>query len=303
MTNRMGFYQKIIMGALCFFSLGGHASETAPMKIITTFSILGDFVKEVGKDKVVISIVGPNCDAHIYEPTPKDVKNIAHADIVFVNGLGFEGWMDRLIESSGYEGDIITATRGVKPRALDDAVTGTVDDPHAWHNVQNVKIYVQNIMQALIKQDPDNKAFFEKNGKAYLKKLDALDKWVQVQFTGIPAEHRKIITAHDAFGYFGEKYGVTFLAPVGISTAAEPTVKSIVNLIKEIRKYNVKTIFVENISNSKLIEQICEETGATMGDVIYSDALSEPSEPGGTYLKLMRHNVTLFSKAMAEMSS
>lgn len=298
MTNRF-FSLLLLLGCVLLPSF----SSAAPHKIITTFSILGDFVKAVGKDKVVIAIVGPNSDAHIYDPTPQDVKQISQADLIFVNGLDFEGWMERLIQCSGYKGDIVVASRGVPPRILSDPSEGEIIDPHAWHDIQYVQQYVRNIMDTLIAHDPAHKDYYKKNGEAYLEDLRQLDDWVKQEISKIPQDHRKIITAHDAFGYFGDRYGVTFLAPVGLSTNAEPTVQAIVSLIKEIKKLNIKTIFVENISNPKLIQQISEETQAKIGGVIYSDALSEAHEPGKDYLSLMRHNVSLFIEAMQEMTS
>jgi len=272
-----------------------------PIKIITTFSILGNLVSSVGRDKVVISIVGPNSDAHLYEPKPQDVKEIANSSLVFVNGLGFEGWMDRLIESSGYKGKIVTTTAGIPPRMLSEEGHAQ-EDPHAWHDVTYAQLYIQNILKALVEIDPANKEFYEKNAKEYLKELQDLHAWIVDEFKALTPAQKKIITAHDAFGYFGARYGVEFLAPQGISTTAEPTVQAMVTLIQEIKKLGIQTIFVENIANPTVIKQLAEETGAKVGEVVYSDALSNADEPGHSYLALMRHNVIAFKKAMNEIS-
>lgn len=263
------------------------------MRVVATFSILADFVKAVGQENVVISIVGPNSDAHVYEPTPQDVRTIQEAELVFINGLGFEGWMDRLISASGYNGIPVVVTDGINPRTL-----GTQIDPHAWHNVQNAKVYVHNILKAFQRQDPARRSVYQKNAEDYLRKLEILDQWIEENFDSIPLEKRQIITAHDAFGYFSDRYGVQVLSPVGISTEAEPTPKTIANLIDIIRKKRIKIIFIENIGNPKILKQIADETGAKIGAVIYSDALSEQEEPGYNYEAMMRHNVSLFKQAM-----
>lgn len=282
---------------LLSINVANASPKEGPHNIVATFSILGDLVKQIGRDKIVLSIVGPNSDAHTYEPTPKDAKMIGAADIVFVNGLGFEGWMDRLVESSGYQKDVIVASKGVKPRFIEEE-GDTIEDPHAWHDLEHVKIYIQNIEKALSAFDPQNAPYYQANAKAYIQKLDALHQWLMNALKQVPESRRQIITAHDAFGYFSQRYGVKMRAPVGTSTEAEPTVQAVVELIKAIQKHNIKTIFVENISNPKIIQQISEETGAKIGNVIYSDALSNPDEPGYDFLSLFKHNATQFLNAM-----
>lgn len=287
--------KSLLACIMCFIAFSVSAE---PLKVVATFSILADFVKQIGREHVVVSIVGPNSDAHIYEPTPQDVKKIHKADTIFTNGLSFEGWLSRLIETAGCNGYIVVSTAGITPRLLNDPDEGVVEDPHAWHDVLHVKKYIQNITEALVKIDPARHFVYEKNAKNYLAELDKLHQHIVTEIGNIELGKRKIITAHDAFGYFGDRYNVSFLAPVGISTEAEPSVQDIVSLIETIRTHKIKTIFVENISNPKMIHQIAEETGAEVGGVLYSDALSELDEPGATYLKLMYHNVGLFVQAM-----
>ena len=293
---------RSIFSLLFCFSLTSFATalpqKSSPLKIVTTFSILGDFVKEIGKDKVIISIVGPNSDTHAYQPTPKDVKQISDADLIFVNGLGFEGWIDRLIKSSGYKGKVVVATKGVTPILLNEPGEGLVQDPHAWNDVENVMIYIKNIYHALSDLTPSQEAYYKENYVSYLNQLRNLEENIHQAYVKIPKFKRKIITAHDAFGYYGKKYGVTFLAPVGTSTADEPSAKEMAQLVDEIKKHQIKIIFVENITNKKLIQQLSDETGAEIGPEIYSDALSEKDQPGGTYLKMMAHNTAQFVKAM-----
>ncbi|MAP24819.1 MAG: metal ABC transporter substrate-binding protein [Rickettsiales bacterium] len=288
----------LILLSFLVFNVQGIDAKPASLKIVTTFSILGDLVREIGKDKVVISIVGPNSDTHTYQPTPKDVREISKADLVFINGLGFEGWIHRLIESSGYKGEILEATKGVKPIMINDPGEGEVPDPHAWNDIENVKIYVRNIYEALCSMDPEEKEFYRKNYEDYLNKLQEIDDFIVSEIKKIPEKRRVIITAHDAFGYYGKRYGLRFLAPVGTSTADEPSPKAMASLIDTIKKNQIKIIFTENITNKKLIKQISEETGIEIGEEIFSDALSEEDQPGPTYLKMMRHNTDQFLKSM-----
>lgn len=292
---------KYFIILLSFLTLNVQGTDTKPpsLKIVTTFSILGDLVREIGKDKVVISIVGPNSDAHTYQPTPKDVREISRADLVFINGLGFEGWIHRLIESSGYKGEILEATNGIKPIMINDPGEGEVPDPHAWNDIENVKIYVRNIYEALRTIDPEEEDFYKKNYEEYLIKLHKIDDYIVSEIQKIPEKRRIIITAHDAFGYYGQRYGLKFLAPVGTSTADEPSAKGMASLIDTIKKNQIKVIFTENITNKKLIKQLSEETGVKIGEEIYSDALSEEGQAGPTYLKMMRHNTDQFLKSMS----
>jgi zinc/manganese transport system substrate-binding protein len=295
--------KKLLTLLILCLSLSTVSYAATPLKVIATFSILADFVKNVGGDHVqVISIVGPDSDSHVYEPTPSDVKNIAEADMVFINGLGFEGWIERLITSSGYKGDVITTTDSVTPRLVKNPAEPDILDPHAWHSIPNVKIYVQNILKGLQKVDPQNASYYSNNAKIYMDQLESLDLWVQNELKQVPPCHRKIITAHDAFAYLGKNYGITFLSPVGVSTEAEPRVQSVVKLIHQIKQHRIKTIFVENISNPRLSEQLSAETGAKIGGTLYSDALSSPDNPEASdYLSMMRHNVTLLKTAMMEL--
>ncbi|MBT4880794.1 MAG: zinc ABC transporter solute-binding protein [Alphaproteobacteria bacterium] len=272
--------------------------EQVPLKAVATFSVLGDLLKAVGGEHVhVDSIVGPNGDAHVYEPSIRDAKALANADLVFTNGLGFEGWMNRLIEASGYKGTVIVGAKGVR-RRYDPIQEKEILDPHAWHSISNVKQYIHNIAQALAQKDPIHADYYESRKKAYLNKLEDLDQWIRTAISNIPTEKRKIVTLHDGFGYFGEDYDVEFLAPLGMSTEFEPSAQDLVNLIQKARRYGIKVIFLENISSPKLMEQIASEADSTIGGIVYSDALSEPTEAAGTYLKMMKHNVNQFLQAM-----
>ena len=270
--------------------------------VVATFSILGDLVKNVGGDRVEVStLVGPNGDVHVYLPTPGDARKLAAAKVVFVNGLGLEGWVTRLISASGTKASIVIASEGIKPRKMkDEHDTGDVPDAHAWQSVANAKIYVANIRDGLIALDPAGKASYDANATAYLGKLDELEKQVEVATAKIPADRRKIITTHDAFGYFSDAYGMTFIAPEGVSTDAEPSAKELAKIITQIKMQKIPAVFMENITDPRLMEEIAHETGATIGGTLYSDALSDPTGLAGTYIDMMRHNVSEFSKALID---
>ena len=278
------------------------AAQDKP-KVVATFSILADLAKNVGGDRVeVTALVGPDGDAHVYSPTPADGRRLAEAKLVVANGLKLEGWVGRLIKSSGTKAPVAEAAKGVQP--LKTAEHGhdhghTDVDPHAWQNVANVKRYVANIRDGLIAADPAGKAAYEANAAAYLEKLDALDKDVKAAIDAIPRDRRKIITSHDAFGYFQKAYGVTFIAPQGVSTEAEASAKDVARIIQQIRREKIRAVFLENVSDPRLLERIAKESGARIGGKIYSDALSGPDGPAGTYIDMMRHNIRALSAALS----
>jgi zinc/manganese transport system substrate-binding protein len=271
------------------------------MAVVATFSILADLARNVGGDRVdVATLVGPNGDVHVYSPTPADVKRLSAAKAIFVNGLGLEGWMGRLIGASGSSAPVIAASAGVTPRELADKhdADHATADPHAWQSVADVKIYVANIRDGFIRADPAGKDVYDANAKAYLAELDALDAEMKAGIAKIPADRRKVIITHYAFGYFGDAYGMQFIAPEGLSTDAEPSAKDVATIIAQIRREKIPAVFMENISDPRLMREIASETGAAIGGTLYSDALSVPSGPAGTYIDMMRHNVGEFGKAL-----
>jgi zinc/manganese transport system substrate-binding protein len=284
------------------------AQEKPAQKItaVATISILGDLVQNVGGDRVnVTTLVGPNGDAHVYSPTPGDVRKLAGADVVFVNGLGLEGWMTRLVKASGTKAPMIVASTGVAPRQMGDARDPArfEIDPHAWQSVANAETYVANIRDGLVVADPAGKAVYEANAAAYLGKLGALQKEVEAAIAQIPVGRRKVIINHNSFGYFSDAYGLTFIAPEGVSTDAEPSARDVAKIITLIRTQKIPAVFLESISDPRLIEEIARETGAVIGGKIYSDALSEPGGPAASYIELMRHNVSEFSTALVGRQS
>ena len=277
----------------------GNAQEKLP--VVASFSILGDIVANVGGDRVAVkSLVGPNGDAHVYSPSPADAKTLADAKVVFTNGLGFEGWIGRLIKSSNTKAPNVVAAKGVKLRKLADAHGhGHGDgDPHAWQSVPNVKIYVANVRDGLIAADPAGKAAYEANAAAYLGKLDALDREVREAIAKIPADRRKIITTHDAFGYFHDAYGVDFIAPQGVSTESEASARDVARIIQQIRKQKIPAVFLENVSDPRLLKRVSDETGAKIGGTLYSDALTDEKGDAPTYIDLIRHNIRTLSAAL-----
>jgi zinc/manganese transport system substrate-binding protein len=288
-------------------ALAAPQSAEKKIKAVATISILDDLVRNVGGDRVdVATLVGPNGDAHVFSPTPTDAKTVASAAIVIVNGLGLEGWMTRLIQASGGKAPTIVATKGITPRRMSNqnpADEGNAArrkiDPHAWQSVANAKIYVANIRDGLDAVDPAGKAAYDENAAAYLAKLDTLDAEVRAAIARIPPARRRVITTHDAFGYFGDAYGIDFVAPEGVSTEAEPSARDVANIIAQIRKENIPAVFLENVANPRLMDQIARETGATIGGTLYSDALSPPGGAAPTYIDMIRHNVQALTKALA----
>ena len=272
------------------------------IKVVASFSILGDLVRNVGGDRVdIATLVGPNGDAHAFTPTPADARTLGAAKVVVVNGLGFEGWMMRLVKASGTKAPSIVASTGIKTLTMEDEhhPGKQVTDPHAWQSIANAKLYVANIRDGLSKADPAGRSAYEANAAAYLAKLDALDREVKAAIEKIPPGRRKIITTHDAFGYFGIAYGMEFISPEGVSTDSEPSAKDIAKIITQIRKQKIPAVFMENITDPRLMQQIAKETGARVGGTLYSDALSEPGGPAATYIDMMRNNIRELGKALA----
>ena len=303
MLNR----RSVLLGLAAGVALPPPAFAQEKLPVVASFSILGDFVREIGGDRVAVStLVGPDGDAHVYSPTPADAKTVAGAKLVVVNGLKFEGWLTRLIKSSGTKATVATATKGIKPLELDDdhdhghghGHGHGGEDPHAWQSIANAKIYVGNIRDALIAADPAGKAVYEANAVAYQTKLDALEAEVKAAVARIPVDRRKAITSHDAFGYFVEAYGIAFIAPQGVSTEAEASAKDVARIIRQIKAEKVPAVFLENITNPRLAEQIARESGAKIGGRLYSDALSAADGPAGTYIAMMKHNISQIEKAL-----
>jgi len=270
--------------------------QAEALKVVASFSILGDFVRNVGGDRVdVTTLVGPNSDAHVYVPNPADAKKVADSRLIFVNGLGFEGWLPRLVQSSGSKAKIVTATDGIVPLRL-----GSSADPHTWQSVGNAKIYVANIRAALSAADPAGAGQFGANADAYLAKLDMLDREVRDAVAQLPPDRRKVISTHSAFGYFAAAYGIAFIAPLGVSTESEPSARDIAAIIRQIRQGKIPAVFLENMTDPRLIQRISAETGAKVGGTLYSDGLTDEKGDAPTYIDMVRHNIKALTRALGQ---
>ena len=289
------------MRRLCWLIYFGLIAFSAPawaqdrLNVVASFSILGDFVRNVGGDRVqVTTLVGPNSDAHVYVPTPADAKKVADAKLVFVNGLAFEGWLSRLLKSAGGKASVVTATSGIAPLKL-----GSGADPHAWQSVGNAKIYVANIRDALAAAAPANADGFKSRANAYLADLDALEREVRAAIETIPESRRKVISTHSAFGYFAAAYGIEFIAPLGVSTESEASARDIARIITQVRAAGIPAVFLENITDPRLMGRIAAETGARVGGTLYSDSLTGEKGDSPTYIAMVRHNIKALTSALS----
>lgn len=333
--------------ALPCLLLPGLAVADKPVKVVTTFSILGDMTREIGGERVeVMTLVGANEDVHVYQPRPSDSRTLMQADLVVENGLDLKGWMNRLVEASGYRGLRVIASEGISRIRLDedkhdhsahqhdhkhshghshshekkhdhkhshghshhhehqhDSHVGHDHgeyDPHAWQGLEQAQVYVQNIRDGLIKADPAGKAYYQARAAAYTAEIQALHSRMSDRFKALGADRKTVMTPHDAFGYLGKAYGLKFVAPQGISTASEPSAAEMAALVRQIRQQKVVAIFMENIGDTRLVEQLKRETGVTLGGTLYSDALSDAKGPAASYLKMMEHNLETLLTALEQ---
>jgi zinc/manganese transport system substrate-binding protein len=304
-------------------------ASAADLKVVASFSIIADFAKNVGGERIELTtLVGPDGDAHVYEPKPADAVAMAGADVVLVNGLQFEGFLQRLVDASATKASIVELTKGVETLKMEDGHEHHEDeaaeaeshaaeeaeeethaeageehhhgdiDPHAFQSVHNAEVYAKNIADAFCAADAAGCDTYKGNAEAYAAKLKALDKEIQAGVAAIPQDKRVIITSHDAFGYFAHEYGITFLAPEGVSTESEASAADVAALIKQVKQDKASAIFVENITNPRLIEQIAAETNLKVGGVLFSDALSDESGPAATYIDMMRNNIATIRGAI-----
>jgi zinc/manganese transport system substrate-binding protein len=330
--------RRLLLASAAAIAFAAPALAQDKLNVIATFSILGDIVQNVGGDRVTVTtLVGPDGDAHVFQPAPADAQAVAGADVIVANGLGFEGWMDRLVAASGTTAAIITASEGVTPIAFGeegydhghehaegddhdhdhaegeehdhdhaaeeaghDGHDHGAEDPHAWQSVTNVALYVGTIERGLAAADPEGAETYAANAAAYRAELDALDAEIEAAVAALPEDRRTVVTSHDAFGYFAAAYGLTFVAPQGVSTEAEASAQDVAGLITQIRDAGIAAVFVENIADPRLLDQIASETGAKIGGTLYSDALSGSDGPAGTYLTMMRHNIGQLTAALSQ---
>ncbi len=289
--------RRLLCGLVCLTLMATAIPAAAQdrINVVASFSILGDFVRNVGGNRVnVTTLVGANGDVHVYTPAPSDAQKIADAKLVVVNGLGLEGWLPRLVQSSGGKATIVEASHGIAPLRI-----GSDTDPHAWQSVADAKIYVANIRDALSAADPAGAAAYQANAERYLAKLDALDRDVRQAVSQIPQSRRKVISTHEAFGYFAAAYGIEFIAPLGVSTESEPSARDIAGIVKEIKTPGIPAVFLENISDDRLMRRISAETGARIGGTLYSDSLTGENGDAPTYIDMVRHNIKALTSALA----
>ena len=293
--------------------LGAHAADTRPdpLKVVASFSILADMVEQVGGSQVQVhSLVGRDADAHVFNPTPKDTRELAQADLVVINGLGFEGWLERLVKASGFKGPVVVASEGIE--ALDGEEDHDRDhheqdghhhdhdnrhahdhgpiDPHAWQSLRNAKVYVANIRDALIEARPQAREELTARAASYIVEIEALDQQLTAALAVIPENKRKALISHDAFGYLAHDYGIEFLPVQGWSTGREASASDVASLIRQVRDGKVQAYFIENMSDARVLQRIADETGARSGGSLYSDALSAKGTEADTYLKMYQVN-------------
>lgn len=282
----------LLLSVLLMIASPLHAAER--LNVVASFSILADFVRNVGGDRInLTTLVGTDSDVHVYTPAPGDAKRIAEAKLVIVNGLGLEGWLPRLVQSAASKAQVVTASAGVAPLKR-----GSAADPHAWQSVPNARVYVTDIANALATSAPDDAEFFRAQARTYLEKLETLDREVRDALSKIPPERRKVISTHNAFGYFAAEYGVQFVAPLGVSTETEPSARDIAVIIGQIKAQKIPAVFLENISDDRLIRRIAAETGAKVGGTLISDGLTGENGPAPTYIDMVRHNIKALTSAL-----
>ncbi|XDZ51877.1 metal ABC transporter solute-binding protein, Zn/Mn family [Neisseriaceae bacterium CLB008] len=281
----------------------------APLPVVSSFSILGDVAKQVGGERVTVTnLVGPDQDAHVYQLTPKDIRTLGQAKLVLLNGLGFEGaQLERVVKQG--TAPYAMVTKGIKALAAnehDDHDHGHGEpghhhgglDPHVWHDPVLMQAYAANVAKALTYADPQGKAYYQQRLSAYQNRLKELNIWAAAQFKPIPVAQRKVLTAHGAFAYLGQRYQIQFVAPQGVSTESEASARTVANIIRQVKQDHIKAVFVENIKDKRLIERLAKETGVKVQGALYSDALSGPKGPAATYIDLIRHNVSLLAKGL-----
>jgi len=300
--------QRLVAGmiVITFMLFQPVSAQERKLSVVATFSIIGDFASRVGGDRIALrTLVGPNGDAHVYEPRPADAVALGKADVVLVNGLNFEGFVQRLVEASGTAAHIAVLSEGATiladPRGghyHGNEFHASPEDPHAWQSIANAKVYVENIEAAFCAADPQGCPTYKANAAAYVGELTALEVEVRQAVDAIPADRRAVVVAHNAFRYFETEYGIAFLAPQGVSTESEASAGGVASLIREIREKRAAAVFGENISDTRLVEQIASEAGLTVGGTLYSDALSDPQGPAPTYVEMMRHNIEAIKTAI-----
>lgn len=303
-TNVPLFARAGLIGILLALLAGAAPAADKP-KVVATFSILGDLAAQVAGDHVeLVTLVGADGDAHVFEPGPRESAALAEADLLIANGLGFEPWLERLGQAAGFKGALVTASDGVAPLPADPGEVqagpdaGGAFDPHAFQDLANGRIYVANIARGLAAIDPAHAAAFEANARRLSAQMADLDTGLKAAFAAVPTDRRRVLTTHDAFRYFGRAYGVEFVAIHGVSTEAEPSARDLGEIIQQARAGRITTVFLENMSDPRLVETAAAETELKVGGELYADALSGKDGPAPDYLSLFKHNAGQLLDAM-----
>jgi zinc/manganese transport system substrate-binding protein len=310
-------HRRLLLSLVPALALPGLLRAQEPLRVVASFSILGDMLREVAGDRIALrTVAGPNVDAHSFQPRPSDAEALRGAALAVRNGLGFDGWFDRMVRSANWRGRMVTATEGLTPRRMAAHSHGhghgggqqqggqqqgqprTVPDPHAWQDLRLGIRYVQAIAAALSGADAANATAYAAAAEAYIGRLTDLDAWVRAQVATVPEARRTVVTSHDAFGYFGSAYGIRFLAPQGVSTEAEPSAAEVARLIRQIRNQGITAVFMENMGNPATLQRLAQEAGVRVRGRLYADALSAPDGPAASYEAMFRHNVALLVPAM-----
>lgn len=266
------------------------------LNVVASFSILEDMTKQLGGEFIEVhSLVPRGGDAHMFEPKPSDAQMLKQADLVIVNGLGFDDWMMRLVEASGYKGNVVVATKNIKPIAQHDTEHEHAEDdgeydPHAWHSLRNATIYAQNISTALAATDKEHTRYYGERLTGYLQRIRELDQWAEQKIRSMPIPSRVIVVPHNTFAYYARDYRVTFHSLQGASTEHEASAKDMARIIQLLKEKNARAIFAENLGQTQVMEQIAKDAGIEMGGVLYTDALSDENGEAGTYLEMIRIN-------------
>lgn len=298
----------LVISILLFLPRIGWAQH---LPVVASFSIVADITRQIGGERVdVISLVGPGQDTHVFQPSPADVQRLARAKVFVTNGLGLEGWLTRLAKSANFHGVQVTATDGIKPlqgsvshaahdhgHADEDAHEHAID-PHAWHDPRCVEIYIKNVTRGLIKADPAGKIFYEQRAAAFTERVRKLDQWAAGAFAAIPATRRTVVTAHDAFGYLAHRYDIHFLTLQGMSTDSEASAKHLAQLVRQLRKENINTVFFETMSDKRLVQQVAKEAKLRVEGPLYADALTVPAGVAGSWEKMFRYNISILLKSL-----
>lgn len=294
---------RIAFSALMIWGAMATSASAKTLNIVASFSVLADVVQQVGGSHVQVkSLVGPDGDPHQFEPSPDDARSLKDADLAFISGEGLERWFEKLVTASGYRGTPVIVSTGIKLRERQRK--GQIsDDPHVWNSPLNVLVWVVNIEKALSAADPEAADDFKANAARYSRELRDLDSYAHARIDPVPPQQRKILTSHDAFGYLGRDYGITFLSPLGLSTETEASASDVAQLIDQVKNEHVKFYFIETSNDPRLVQQIANATGAQPGGKLYAEALSRPDGPAPTYARMLRYNIDALAKAMVPPSN